>query len=408
MGFTIEQSCPQCGARIELDETDHLFQCPYCNVKSFLFSSGYHRFILPHRAPEREILYAPYLRFKGNVYYCVGNAIGHRVVDITHLGLPLKGASLSLGLRPQAMKMAFATPETRGSFLRFSLKATEILEKAGKLPPLRATGKLFHRAYVGETVSLIYLPLYVERDRLFDAVLNRVFSRVRVEPEALEQAMTRNPRWRITFLATLCPQCGWSLDGKRDSVVLTCSNCKTAWEAEEGRFIQVSLQGVLEGDEEAVYLPFWRINAQCHGLELHSYADFIRSTNQPCVVRPEMEQQEMTFWTPAFKIRPKVFLSLSRRLTVSQKDFPTDEIISKKNLYPVTLPQSEAAQALKIILASLALNKKEVIPRLPGVRFSVKGSTLIYLPFKVRGHQVIREQMGISLNRNTLAFGRRL
>ena len=38
----------------------------------------------------------------------------------------------------------------------------------------------------------------------------------------------------LTFLATLCPKCGWTLNGQRDSVVLTCSNCETAWEASEG------------------------------------------------------------------------------------------------------------------------------------------------------------------------------
>jgi DNA-directed RNA polymerase subunit RPC12/RpoP len=68
MGFTVEQDCPQCGAPIELDETDHLMRCPYCQVKNFLFTPKYFRYLLPHKVNQKEIIYAPYLRFKGNVY----------------------------------------------------------------------------------------------------------------------------------------------------------------------------------------------------------------------------------------------------------------------------------------------------------------------------------------------------
>ena len=110
MGFTVEQDCPQCGAPIELDETDRLLRCPYCNVKTFLFTPNYFRLSLPHKAPGKEIFYAPYLRFKGNVYYCKGMMVGHRVVDITHVGVPLKGIPASLGLRPQTLKMKFVGP----------------------------------------------------------------------------------------------------------------------------------------------------------------------------------------------------------------------------------------------------------------------------------------------------------
>ncbi len=408
MGFTVEQDCPQCGAPIELDEADHLVLCPYCNTKSFLFAPSYFRFVLPHNARNREIIYAPYLRFKGNVYSCMGTTIGHRVVDITHVGLPLKGIPVSLGVRPQAMKMKFVTPDTQGSFLKFSLKATDILARAGKLSSTAASGELFHRAYIGETLSLIYLPLYSERNRLYDAVLNRPISNVPVDDDVIGQSIRRNPRWQVTFLPTLCPKCGWSLDGERGSVVLTCSNCETAWEAAEGKFVRVNFHGVSGEDENTVYLPFWRICASGRGLKLDTFADFIRLTNQPKVVRPEMETQEMSFWTPAFRIRPRVFLNLSRRFTISQHNFKIQEVIPKRNVYPITLPQTEAAQSMKITLASSALSKKDVLPHLPRVSFEIKDSSLVYLPFTVKGHEMIQQQMGLSINKNTLEFGRRL
>ncbi len=408
MGFTVEQDCPQCGASIELDETDRLVRCPYCNTKSFLYTPNYPRFVLPHKARDREIIYAPYLRFKGNVYYCRGTTVGHRVVDITHVGLPLKWIPVSLGLRPQAMKMKFLTRDTHGSFLKFSVKATDILMRAGSLSSGVSSRRLFHRAFIGETLSLIYLPLYLEENRLFDAVLNRPIANLPEDQDIIGQSVVRTPRWQVSFLATLCPQCGWNLDGERDSVVLICSNCETTWEVAEGKFVQVNFHGVRGEGEHTVYLPFWRIYASVQGLKLNTFADFIRLTNQPRVVRPPMENQEMSFWTPAFKVRPKVYLNLSRQLTLSQYNLQTKEILPKKNLYPVTLPQSEAAQSMKITLASLALNKKDILPQLPRISFKRETSSLVYLPFTVRGQEMIQQQMNISINRNTFEFGRQL
>ena len=409
MGFTVEQDCPQCGAPIELDETDRLLRCPYCNVKTFLFTPNYFRLVLPHKTPGKEIFYAPYLRFKGNVYYSKGMMVGHRVVDITHVGLPLKGIPASLGLRPQTMKMKFVTPDTEGSFLKFSLKANDILARAGNLSSGIGSKKIFHRAYIGETLSLIYLPLFLEGGRLFDAILNRPLARFSQDQDVFKQSVSRNPRWKLTFLPTLCPQCGWNLEGERDSVVLTCSNCETAWEASNNKFVQVNFLKVPGKGENTVYLPFWKISAaMVEGVKINSFADFIRLTNQPRVVEKEWEGQDMSFWSPAFKIRPKVYLNLSRQFTISQQNFRTEESIPKKNLYPVTLPQTEAAQSMKITLASSALNKKMVLPDLPRIRFAIKNSTLVYLPFTDTGHEMVQQHVRISINKNTLEFGRQL
>ena len=407
MGFTVEQECPQCGAPIELDETDRILLCPYCNVKNFLFAPNYFRFVLPHKAPGKDIIYAPYLRFKGNVYSCFGRSIEHRFVDITQVGVRIAGLPGSLGLRPQAMKLKFLTPETEGSFLRFSLKANKILADAARLSTSSSTDRIFHRAYIGETLSLIYLPLFADDGSLFDAVLNRRMSDL--APGMLEQSMNRNPNFRLKFLPTLCPQCGWNLKAERDSVILTCSNCDTAWEATEGRFSQVNLS-VVQGEEGSgtAYLPFWRITAEAGGLEIRSFADFIRLTNQPRIINRELEDLPMNFWAPAFKIRPKLFLKLSRQFTISQKRFPFEGMIPKGNIHPVTLPRSEAIQGMKLTLAGSTLNRKKIFPVLPQINFKIKDTGLVYLPFTEGPHDMVQQEMGISINRNTLEFGRKL
>ena len=56
--FIIEHQCPQCGAPAELEETDRLFQCGYCRVKSYLTIPDYFRYTLPHHAPAgKELIY---------------------------------------------------------------------------------------------------------------------------------------------------------------------------------------------------------------------------------------------------------------------------------------------------------------------------------------------------------------
>ncbi len=408
MGFSVEHECPQCGAPIDMEETDHLVQCPYCDVKSYLFSPDYMRYILPHKTAQRDIIYAPYLRFKGSVYHCRGTTIGHRIVDITQAGLELKGIPASLGLRPQAMKVKSLTPETRGMFLRFSLHAADIVARAGEMPSGDSMEKIHHMACIGETMSLIYLPLFLEGKTLFDAVLNRRLADLPESIAEIENALPGAPENETVFIPTLCPKCGWNLEGKRDSVVLVCKNCLTAWEAREGRFAQVDLSIGPGRVKNSLYLPFWRFTSRVKGVEINSFADFIRVTNQPKIPEKEWEKEDMDFWCPAFKIRPKLFLTLSRRLTISQARLQSEDLISGREFSPVTLPRSEAGQALKIILAVSTVNKKDIFPRLPRIDFVVKDTTLVFLPFTERGQDVIQEDTGVSVNRRSLEYGRKL
>jgi predicted RNA-binding Zn-ribbon protein involved in translation (DUF1610 family) len=408
MSFTIEQECPQCGASIELDETDHLILCPFCNVKNYLCARDYFRFVLPHKAPDKAIIYAPYMRFKGEVYLCKGASINHSIVDITHLGTPYEQLPISLGLRPQAMKMKFVAPDTPGAFLGCMLRPSDVLTIVDQHMSIFPPGKLFHQTYIGEAFSLIYLPLFVQDNRVYDAVINRPIATLPDGEDIFSPASDANPRWHITFMATLCPQCGWNLDGERDSVVLTCSNCDTAWEASEGTFVQVAC-GIVPGQgADTSYLPFWKITAQDEAMGVNTYADLIRITKRPIVIQTAWNNRELSFWIPAFKIRPNIFLRLTRQMTIFQKDFTMEEKIPTKNLYPVTLSQSEAAQGLKVTLASAVMTKRKFFPLLPHVNFTITKSHLVYLPFRAMGHDMIQEHLNISINKNTLKYGRYL
>jgi hypothetical protein len=79
-----------------------------------------------------------------------------------------------------------------------------------------------------------------------------------------------------------------------------------------------------------------------------------------------------------------------------------------KRKHPVTLQRKEAIQALKSVLAGAALNKKKLLPRLPGISFHPLETELTYLPFIDKGHDFVQEQTGIALARSVLHFGRKL
>ena len=65
----IDHQCPQCGAPATLEETERLFTCPFCRVKSYLVTRDYFRYMLPHAAPAgKSLVFLPYWRFKGSFF----------------------------------------------------------------------------------------------------------------------------------------------------------------------------------------------------------------------------------------------------------------------------------------------------------------------------------------------------
>lgn len=409
MGFIIEQECPQCGAPIELTETDRILSCPYCDVQSYLFSPGYFRYTLPHNAPDEEIVYAPYLRFKGSVFYCGETSIGHRIIDITQTGVKLKGLPISLGLRPQAMKARFASGETRGKFMKFSLKAVEILTRAAKLSRMAGKEEILHRAFIGETMSIMYLPVYVKEEKLYDAVLNRPLADLKEGREVIDPGLIKKIPESVSFIPTICPKCGWTMKGKKDSVVLLCDNCVTAWEVKDKKYSNIKMIIAGRTEDNTIYLPFWKITAKTTGVDIKTFADFAKTTNQPIIIGDNNDSGTMNYWSPAFKIRPKMFLQLARQLTIIQEnEFDEIDSLPVNNIFPVTLPLSEAIQALKMILASSSIMKKNVMPFLPQINFIIGKKTLVFLPFRQTRYDMINDELEISVNRQSLEFGRSL
>ncbi|MBW2066755.1 MAG: hypothetical protein JRJ03_17745 [Deltaproteobacteria bacterium] len=405
--FLIQFQCPQCGAPATLQETDHLFTCEFCRVKSYLLSRVY-RHTLPSSAPEnKDLIYFPYWRFKGMMFSCVQGGIRHRIVDVSHQGIASPYFPPSLGLRSQTLKLRFVNPDTRGLFLKPSLKYSEtekiIQERlAGGFPR-----PIYAQSFIGEALSIIYSPFYVN-GRVYDAVLNRPTLSETPPEFDISQFQGGPADWRVRFVPALCPDCGWDLDGERDSLALNCTNCNSVWIAGKETFTKISFAHLPAEGKPSIYLPFWRMKAKTSGIELDSYADLVKAANLPKVPKEEWEEREFRFWSPAFKVRPETFLKFSRNLTLSQPGGEWMPELPDAHLYPVTLPVQEAADSLKLTLASFIKPPGIMYPKLPEIQVKAESFFLVYIPLQGRGMELFNEQLRLRINKNLLAYARHL
>lgn len=413
MRVQVEQGCPQCGAPVTLAEDDRLLTCPYCGVKNFLQTNSTFRYILPDKIEEterRHLVYAPYIRLKSNLFHVTEKGISYKVIDTTQLGFIMPGLPPSLGMRPQALKINRLTPATPGRFLRLSVKAKTILEKAVQLSKLaNDLGKnILHRSYIGDTVSLMYLPMLTNDSHLLDAVTDtRLISLEKIQNYSLK-GTGFNPQWQVNFLPTLCPQCGWDLEGETDCLVPACHNCETAWEIGKTGLQRIEWQVQPDEGDIPLHLPFWKVSAEVPAMEISSFADFILRTNQPMVPRPQWHERKMQFWIPAFKLRPKIFLKIARQLTISHWRLHLEQGRNVPNLYPANLPRTEARQAVKVVLAACAASPRKVYPYLPEARIKKAKTSLVYLPFQDKGHDWLQPQTGTVIAKSVLRLGRSL
>ena len=408
MSLHVEHACPQCGAPLEMEQTHRLLRCNYCTVQSFLVNTGPLHFILPRREPDPYTLYAPYHHFKGTIYSCLDSRIEHRLADISTRGVKLAFLPASLGLRPQAMKMRFATPELPGTFLKSTMKKEHILKRAAKNLYIRDEN-ILHQAFIGEVLDIIFLPLSIREEQIIDGIIDRPIAQIQENATPFADAEIDNYTWKPVFLSALCPQCGWNLVGEPESVVLVCTNCNTAWQAANNNFSAVQIKITPSANRNALYIPFWDFKVTARGLKLDSFADFIRITNQPLVIRPEWEELPLHFIIPAFKVRPNDFLRLGSQMTISNRHtLPTDDDVSNKNLHPATLLHNDAARSLTTILANSTVSGTNVFPYLPEIKFEIIEHSLHYLPFEKTSHELQQIHMGITINQRVLDYGRSL
>ncbi|MBU1564070.1 MAG: hypothetical protein KJ630_00410 [Proteobacteria bacterium] len=415
MDLTIEQNCPSCGASIVLQEDDRLIRCGYCDVNNYRLESVAARYLLPSKLPDyidpMQLFFIPYLRFKGSIFYVCAGEVGHKIVDATQIGIDEQKLPISLGLRPQAMKLTPVTAAVDGVFFQQTVLTKSAFVHAAKVTELfsgKSEQSIYHRSFIGETLSRIYQPCYIHEGMVYDAVLNKLLGSAKWIDRHMDKTCSSKISWEPQFISTICPECSGLLSGETDATVLHCLNCESLWHENTKKFQPLSWQVVESDDPLAQYLPFWQISFSVKGSSLTSFGDYLRFTNQPLLITKKFDLKPLTFWVPAFKLNPKSFLQLSAQLTVSQWRIPSGCKRRLVNDHPVTLNQKEAVQAIKSVLAVSTLNKSNRLPLLPQMTIVDAKCELTYLPFIKQPHDFVQEHTSIAVLAAALRFGRKL
>lgn len=367
------------------------------------------RYVLPHKAPEgKALLYFPYWRFKGMLFFCLQRKMDQRFVDASHQAIASRHVPVSLGFRSQTQKLRFAAGQPDGIFLKPGLSREAFLQILDDRFSANLPKPILHQSHIGETLSLLYAPFYETDGKLFDAVLNEPLSPAASGAAAMLLKYQEPPAWSMDFLPTLCPRCGWDLEGNSDSLALTCTNCNTCWWEKKGKLEELACAHVPGGGKNEHYLPFWRIQADVSPAALASYADLIKLANLPRVVQPGWERRRFYFWSPAFKVRPQSLITIATHATLNQPNAHLEGGQPAGSLHGVNMPVTEAVESLKLLLSNIMRPRERMIQAISDIQIAAHRVLLVYLPFQVGHHEYISNKLNLAVNRNLLVHSKNL
>ena len=428
----IRHSCPQCGGALELPEASRILSCPYCGVRLIMTRRGIPRYVMPHRIPDeipgRERFFIPYLRFRGPVLYCHGYHIRHKFLELSRIGLELTGLPPSLGYRPQALPLVPAeillerqglNDADSGTFLGLKIKTSQLLRQAARIPKGSQDMPVFHQTFIGENISIIYLPVFRRGSMLFDGVTRQPLAAKMDEDQACRFREESATFTGISFVPALCPECGWDLAADDFSMVFHCPGCGLFWSKMQPGAMKLSRIPVESIGSQAHtdrLLPFWRFQIEFE--EVRTLYDLFRFLGLPEGFGPAGNTllRPAAVLVPAFSTSPKGYLNLSRSITASQHriepELPDNGLISSTEngdsgrqnmrLHPVTISRQDAQRSLKMALAGMSLAKKRLFPLLRSLRLKIRGFRLSYLPFSRSGNELVQLEASVAVNRHSI------
>jgi hypothetical protein len=432
----IDHQCPQCGGSVILEETDRLLQCAFCKTRLSIQSKDYFRYLFPlPDTNEKDIVYVPYWRFRGMHFECRTSGVKTTIIDKNFLALDNKTLPATLGIRPQSMKLKFAQKTDRARFIEprlpFDKSSVETKDRLSyeivtthvtrfisidndnmiEVPETKSElkeDKLYHESFVAEKANILYTPLFIRNNIIYDAIQIKPISHDIDIAGLSGDASTSD--WAIQFLPTLCPNCGWDLIAERDSCVLLCSHCNRAWEVIQGTFqpVKYTIAPSDNPQQKVTYLPFWKIKVIIHGIDLQSFGDLLKLASLPRVAKKEEKISDLYFWVPAFKIAPPTFLRTARQFTIANPQKKLLEELHDISWYPVNVTFSEAIDSLKTILTDIARNKKDLMPRLEEITIIPIEYLLVFHPFIDSNYELVEPEIKCGLMKNALRWGKNL
>ncbi len=409
--WQIEHQCPQCGSPVTLEETERLFACPYCRVRLYMASDSTLRYYLPPVRPEGAIAYVPYWRTKRIDFTCRVSGITTSVIDRTSLAHHSSCFSYSLGVRPQVFKLRLVGRSVEKALLPASVDLRDTRDVAA--PVVMPDGSpipdpVLFRVAMREVESLIFSPVSFQGDKLCAAIDGKNLGR-RTDEMLCEISSPDDAQGEVSFIPTLCPNCGADLIGEKESIILFCANCQQAWKVAGGALHDASAV-FLAGGHSATYLPFWCVRAELEGMEEIDERLFIEpaKTGGPGRGRVYLDEPGFSFWLPAFKVNASIFLTLAERATVAQPNLSDAGAEGKESIYPVTLPAAEAANLVRIIVALLVGKKEAAHSSFARMTIKPDEPQLCFIPFLFSRYELVQEKMRMSVLPNALKCGRNL
>ena len=408
----IDQSCPQCGAPVVLDETDRLLSCPFCRVRLFMEPGDFFRYILPPapaNASRLEMVYVPYGRFRGMVFDLRSPQGSERVWDLSYLAVSVGIFPATLGLRPQAMRLRPAVFQEENQCLEpTGGKAGQPAFAPAADPGLRRPVRP-GQTTVGAVRSLIYAPFYYHGGHWIDAVSDQPLEASRPPEQVTEFIWDREKGWAPAYIPALCPECGWDLAAEKESCILFCPQCRSAWEPGGDRLppLPCSTLGHSERPAGRYFLPFWRFRLPFEP------ADFFQipverlltlQAGQPPPWSPVKIRTQ--YWIPAFKIAPRIFLRLARMITQSGDQGSGVKNGLPEMYYPVTLPAREALNGVEVVKADLDGEQIVLSSSLPAIAPEDWEKDLVFLPFQDTPYELMHGPTGLGISKNILNLGK--
>ena len=395
--FKIDMHCPRCGAPVVLDETECIVQCGFCKTRHVLHTDPFPCYYLEPGGLDRpnlaKLLYVPYWRFRGMEFSFKGSEPVCRVMDHSCPAVDTIGLPVSLGLRTQTRPLKFIRKGIEGSFTAPKIPKKEGIRKM--------SGDDGERTYIGEILSLIFMPFYQDRDRIVDGLSGQA-----LDMKASDLvADKKSPGHPLSFTPCLCPDCGWDLLGRTSSLVLSCKNCTSFWLIREKKLNRISAVFSDTGPDMELLMPFWRIQVGFASATWSTHADLMRLANVPKVITEEQEKQPLCFYIPAFKIAPKLFLRLAKQITLSEIKPGQGEKIPTAEIHPVDLSLDEGVQAVLPVLTAMVVRKKEILDALKKEKLTLTSFSLAYFSFQASGNDYVQDETGIGLPKTALQPG---
>jgi ribosomal protein L37AE/L43A len=347
----IALKCPQCAAKVSLEEDASVFRCEYCEstlmptgrneVQSFFFppkgtkeqvgkalQKSLKKKMGPFEMGKARLVYAPYWRVKGLLFQ---HAFGRKYENTLYGGTAydffkkiravtynrtfpaftaVQWEVFSLGLRAEALKMWPYSRESMGKdslILEENVSLKEAVTMARKTPypggsADREKIELLHTRLIGARYSLLYFPFFFffikrgEREILLlvDGLSHKVIKGELAPGEVEKQEQRKTvPYSPLGFIPFTCPNCGWDLPYRPKARVHLCRTCGRAWQEAEGRFQEVFYRVCLPKKEKRMesfaFLPFWTliVHIVTPGREYRNLKDFYELFPLPRV----MDQQ---------------------------------------------------------------------------------------------------------------------